>query len=148
MADLPHPWNIYARHQAKLLRGRQTSGENWGTEAALDRILLTVEESIPVTEDDLARTAASDRRRDRKRTLLRLVYLRADEVGADPSNSLAARDTLRVACSLVSNRDWRMLCQLAEGHSYAEVAGQMGSTPGGLRVRVLRCRKRLTAIAA
>jgi hypothetical protein len=149
MADLPHPWDIYARLQAALSRGNHLSDQTWGTEAALDAILLSLQEKNPVTSDDLARIAASERRRERHRARLRLVHLTGGgEIGVDPDGALAAREGLRIARSKVSSRDWRVLCQLAEGYSYADVAAQTRSTPGNLRIRVLRCRQRLAARAA
>jgi hypothetical protein len=148
MADLPHPWDMYARLQAELSRGCQVGDESWGAEAALNRILLSLQDNSQVTSDDLARTTASERRRERYRARLRRIHVGADEPGADPSEALAARDTLRIAGSMVSNQDWGVLRQLAEGYSYAEVAAQTGSSSGRLRVRVLRCRQRLAAIAA
>lgn len=148
MADLPHPWDIYAHHQAALSRGRCLSDQIWGTEAALDAILRSLQDNNPVTSDDLARTAASERRRQRHRARLRLVYLRGVEASADPDDALASREGLRIARSKVSIRDWRVLCQVAEGYSYAEVAAQVRCTPESLRIRVLRCRQRLAARAA
>jgi hypothetical protein len=110
----------------------------------LDAMLRSLRDRTTVTLDDLARTAASERRRERRRARLRLVYLTGDElVGADPHDAFAAREALRVARANVSSHDWRLLCKLAEGYGYAELAAQSRSTPESLRVRVLRSRRRL-----
>ena len=148
MADLPHPWDTYARLQAALSCGRHVCNRSWGTEAALNAILLSLQDDNPVTSDDLARTAASERRRERHRAHLRLVHLTGVEVGADPDDAVAAREGLRIARSKVLSRDWTVLCQVAEGYSYTEVAARGGCTPGGLRVRVLRCRQQIAAKVA
>jgi DNA-directed RNA polymerase specialized sigma24 family protein len=148
MADFPHPWDAYARLQAALSRAHRLSEKTWGTEAALDAILFSLQDNHPVTSDDVTRAAASERRRERHRARLRLVHLASVEVGADPDDAFAAREILRIARSKVSGRDWPVLCQLAQGYSYAEVAARTGDTPGSLRVRVRRCRQQLAAKAA
>jgi hypothetical protein len=123
MAELPHPWDIYARLQAALLSGGQISNQSWGTEAAMNRLLDSVQDSKPLTCDDIARVAASERRRERHRTTLRLVHLAGHDVSAHPEDALAARHELHVARSKVSERDWSVLCQVAAGYDYAELPG-------------------------
>lgn len=73
MADLPHPWDTYDHLQATLSRSQSISHESWGTEAALNAILCSSRDK-PLTTDEIARTAASERRRERHRAHLRLVY--------------------------------------------------------------------------
>lgn len=148
MADLPHPWDIYAHLQAALSRGRNLTDQTWGMEAAANAFLLSFQDNQVVTSDDLARTAASERRRQRHRAHLRLVHFSGIELGADPEDALAAREKLHNVQSTVSRRDWRVLCQVAAGYSYAEVAARNRSTPGSLRVRVRRCRQRLMMAAS
>jgi DNA-binding NarL/FixJ family response regulator len=148
MADILHPWDAYAHLQAQLSRAHLVSDHTWGMEAALDAILRSLHDNQPVTPDDLTRTAASERRRERYRARLRLTSLRGVEVGADPDERLAAREGLRIARSKVSSRDWPVLWQVAEGYNYPEIAGRIGVTPGCLRVRVQRCRQQLVGKAA
>ncbi len=148
MADIPHPWDAYGHLQAVLSRAHRVSDQTWGTEAALEAILRSLQDNQPVTSDDLTRTAASERRRERHRAHLRLVHLQGVEVGADPDDALAAREGLHIARSKVSSRDWPVLCQVAEGYRYAEIAGRIGVTPGCLRVRLRRCRQQLAGRAA
>ena len=38
MADLPHPWGIYARLQHNLRREHRIGDRSWGTEAGMDYI--------------------------------------------------------------------------------------------------------------
>jgi hypothetical protein len=66
----------------------------------------------------------------------------------DPDNAVSAGEALRVARSQVSVEDWRIISRVAEGHSFGEVSKMIGSRPGSLRVRVMRCRQRLGALAA
>jgi len=148
MVDLPHPWNIYIRVQTALSRGRQLSDQAWGAEAALSGILLSLQNNCPITSESVARTAASEGRRERHRARLRLVHMAKGEAGADPDDALAAREGLRITQSRVSSEDWAVLQQVAEGHSYTELAAQTRNTPGNLRVHVLRCRQRLVGRAA
>lgn len=143
MADFPHPWDAYAHLQAALLRNGSISDESWGTEAAMNRILNSGQDNRPMTKEEIARTAASERRRERRRAHLRVVYLSDYDNSAHPEDGLAARQDLDLLRSKVSETDWTILCQVAAGNSYAEVAAAHGGTAGGLRVRVLRCRKHL-----
>lgn len=144
MADLPHPWGAYARLQSKLLHSRHIDDRSWGTEAALNRILISPD-SKPLTVDEIARTAASERRRERRRARLRLVYVAADDASHHPEDAPAARHELFIARSKVTKRGWTLLCQVAAGYDYVELAAARGKTPGCLRVRVLRLRRRLAA---
>jgi hypothetical protein len=148
MADFPHPWDAYASLQAALSRGRYITDQSWGTEAAMNRILVSLQDNKPPAADQIARTAASERRRERHRARLRVIHLAGGDISARPEDALAARQELRVARSKVSERDWSVLCQLATGYNYAEVAAVNGGTPGTLRVRVLRCRQHLATKAA
>lgn len=148
MADLPHPWDTYARLQSDLLCGRQITDQSWGTEAAMNRVLASLQDNKPPEPDEIARAAASERRRERHRAHLRLVHLSGDDVSPHPEDALAARHELHVVQSRVSERDWSVLCQVAAGYDYADLSSVNGGTPGNWRVRVLRLRRRLAAKAA
>jgi len=147
MADLPHLWDLYARLQGKSLRCHRVDNHSWGTEAAMGRILTSLEIDKPAAPDEISRAAASEERRERDRAYLRLVHFGGSEVSNHPEVCLAARQELRAAESKVSTKDWSILCQLAAGHNYAELAVANGGTPGSLRIRVLRCREHLIAEA-
>jgi hypothetical protein len=129
MAELPHPSNIYAQHQARLSRRCQVDDSAWGIEESLNAVLNSLRDNSRVTSDDFARIAASARRRERKRALLRLVNL-SSEVGPDPDDALAARQGLRFARSMISTHDWHLLRHLAEGGSYADLARTSESAGG------------------
>jgi hypothetical protein len=148
MADLPHPWDLYVRLQRDSLRCHRVSNYSWGMEAAMGRILTSLENDKPAAPDEISRAAASERRLERDRAHLRLVHFGGSEISDHPEVCLAARQELRAAESKVSTKDWSILCQLAAGHNYAELAIANGGTPGSLRIRVLRCREHLIAEAA
>ena len=148
MVELPHPWNAYASLQTSLRRGCRVDDRSWGTEAAMDRILVSLQDNHPLTSDEIVRAAASERRRERNRTRLRLVHLAGSELSPHPENAIAARQELGVARSKLSGGDWSVLRHVAEGYGYGELASAIGGTPERLRVRVLRLRRKLTAVAA
>lgn len=148
MADLPHPWDAYAHLQTALLRSRSLNNQSWGIEAAMNRFLDSLQGKRPLTSDEIARAAASERRRERHRAHLRVVHLASSDVSPHPEEVFAAKQELHVARSKVSERDWSALCQVAAGYTYADMAATTRETPGSLRVRVLRCRQRLAAKAA
>lgn len=145
MADLPHPWSAYARLQAELSRGDLIDDQSWGMEAALNRILDSIQHNQPLQAEQIVRTAASASKRERYRARLRLVHLASSDPPYHPEGALAARQELRVVYSNVSKREWTILREVAFGRDYAEVVSIMGGTQGGLRVRVLRLRQRLAA---
>lgn len=147
MADLPHPWGAFGHLQAELLRGRCINNQGWGTEAALNRILASLQDNDPPTLEEITRTAANERRRERHRARLRHIYLPANDAPPHPEDALAARQELRSIRAKVSARDWTILREMAFGCDYAEVASIVGGSPGSLRVRMLRLRQRLRARA-
>jgi hypothetical protein len=148
MTDLPYPWGVYARLQTEMLRGSRITDQSWGTEAAMNGVLASLQDNKPPTPDEIERTAASERRRERRRAYLRLVYLAGSDTSPHPEAALIARHELDIARSRVSERDWSVLCQVGSGCGYAELASVNGGTSGGWRVRVLRLRRQLAAKAA
>ena len=145
MADLPHPWAMYARLQTEILRSSHVSSQSWGAEAAMNHVLAAIQDNRPPTSDEVARTAASARRQVRYRAHLRLIHLPANDTVLHPEDMLVARHELHAVRSKISEPDWSLLCQVAEGHGYAELASAIGGTPGCLRVRVTRLRRYLAA---
>jgi hypothetical protein len=148
MADFSHPWNAYASLQAELSCARRINNQSWGTEAAMNRVLLSLQDNNPSTSDEIGRAAASERRLERRRAHLRLVYLASSQISPHFENALAAKQELRIAQSKLPKRDWSVLWQVAVGYDYTKLASDNGVTPGNLRARVLRLRRRLAEKAA
>jgi hypothetical protein len=134
MAVLPHPWNNYARLQTELRRNNRID-RAWGAEAALTFICSI---GSPAS-DDADRAARSEARRERHRAVLRRWYLSEDNLRIDPRCGA----DLALIKAWVTPADWDLLSAIGEGCSYQEVAAKTGQTPGALRVRVTRLRKRL-----
>jgi hypothetical protein len=65
MADLQYPWDTYARQPTALSRGGNVSDQSWGTKAAMNRVLVSLQDNQRLTPDQIARGAASERRRER-----------------------------------------------------------------------------------
>lgn len=143
MAELPHPWGVYARLQIKLAHRRQVDDRSWGLDAGLDRVLA--EPDQPPTEDEIDRAVRSEGRRERYRAQLRRVHLAPENCATDPEAAVAARQTLRTAQAQVAIDDWMLLCAVGEGCEYGEIAAARNGSPGQLRVRVLRLRRKLTS---
>jgi len=143
MADLPHPWGAFEHLQAELSRGRCISEQSWGTEAALNGILDSLRDNQALASEEMARTAASERRRERRRARLRRAHLTGGDTPAHPEDALAARQELLAIRAKVSERDWFLLREIGFGRDYADVASVIGRTPGSLRVYAFRLRERL-----
>jgi DNA-directed RNA polymerase specialized sigma24 family protein len=96
----------------------------------------------PANDDDYVdRTISTAQRRERYRAALRRLYLIRDVAGPHPDQQLDARAALRSARARVTKAEWILLCAVAVGYSYTEIAARRGSTAGALRVRVSRLRR-------
>jgi sigma-70-like protein len=151
MADLPHPWGAYARLQGDLSRRHRADGPAWGIEEALNRILRFDNTVTPITQADIDRAVASGARRERSRASLRTRYAIVEAELLQTTDTAAVvevRQELALLEALAGGQDWALLCAVAEGRRYAEIAVQTHVSPGSLRARVLRLRRTFAAAAA
>jgi hypothetical protein len=111
MADLPHPWGMYARLQNNLQREYRVGDRSWGTEAGMDHILAS---GVPPTEDEVNQVIATGRRRERHRGSRR-ESLPEDIATAHPEHALSARSELAAIRRKVGDRNWDLLTALAVG---------------------------------
>ena len=107
MADLPHPWGMYARLQNNLRREHRVSDRSWGTEAGMDHI-LGLASDVPPTEDEIKQVIASSRRRERHRGSRREPLLE-DIATAHPEVALSARNELAAIPRKVGDCNWDLL---------------------------------------
>src|SRR3990172_12962263 len=123
MADLPHPWDAYARRQEELSRKSLVDGQAWGLEAGLNLILASDPAVNPPSQVEIDRTVASAARLERYRAVLRAQYLEEEPVDLGSSlRIIEARQMLRLIKKSVPNPDWVLLCEVAAGHEYREIA--------------------------
>lgn len=144
MSDLPHPWDEYHRLQQQLDRSTNVNHQTWGLEAALDEVLTAVETSTTITTEAIGRAMASAARLERYRAALLEKMLKP----LDPNDGVVdqtsdARETLEVLVMAVLPEDLDLLVAVGEGRPYAELAFEMGASPGALRTRVSRLRRSL-----
>jgi DNA-binding NarL/FixJ family response regulator len=141
MADLPDPWIAYARLQSQLARTRHIDGYSWGLEAALNQAVA----GASADADNLDRTVRSEARNERRRAVLRLIYLPSDGVPRNPSpeDALDAGRLLHAVRLRLTPAQWRLLRAVGEGHEYKDIAAVANVAPGALRARVLRLRRTL-----
>jgi RNA polymerase sigma factor (sigma-70 family) len=64
---------------------------------------------------------------------------------ADPAGAAQFKDQVRRLCDGLDEDERRMLELRLDGHSTAEIAGQLGVSHGALRTRLTRLRQRLQA---
>ena len=147
MADLPHPWNAYARLQHGLSRRRRVDEQSWGAETVLNQILASLQQGCSPSKDDIGRMGGTARRRERNRAHLRRVHLPASDVSPSPEDALVARDELSAMSSRLKKKDWTILSEVSAGCDYSEIAFMIGGTVEALRVRVCRIRKDLKKTA-
>jgi hypothetical protein len=151
MADLPRPWAAYERLQDDLSRRHRADGPTWGIEEALNRILRFDNTLTAITQADIDRVLASGARRERSRASLRTRYVRVEAEllqTIDTTAVVYVRQELALLEAFAGRQDWALLCAVAEGRRYAEIAAETQVTPGSLRARVLRLRRTFAAAAA
>ena len=143
MADLPHPWGMYAHLQNNLRREHRVGDRSWGTEAGMDHI-LKLASGIPPTEGEVDQVIATSRRRERHRGSRREPLLE-DIATAHPEGLLSARSELAAIRRKVGDRNWELLKAVATGCDYKEISRATSMQTGAIRVKVLRLRAELTA---
>jgi hypothetical protein len=148
MSNLSSLWSAYSRLQTELAH-REVNSQSWGLEAGLNSLLKFALDSQPPTTEDIDRTVASGRRRERHRTHLQLLYHPSPNETVHPDTALHCRHELLRIKAQLGIRAWTILRAVGEGWSYKELATAAGMTPGNLRVRILRLRHRIgTQVAA
>ena len=145
MADLPHPWGIYARLQNNLSRNHQVGDRSWGTEAGMDYVLESAS-GAPPTEVEINQIIATSRRRERHRGSRREPLLE-DIASVNPDSALTARSELAAIRRQVGDRNWELLTAVGIGSGYKEISIAVSVPPGAVRVKVLRLRASLAAAA-
>lgn len=146
MATLPDAWAAYARLQARLSRRNELDPYTWGLENGLNLILARDLSAAGPSDDDLRRAVTSEARKERDHAQRFLLESMDLEDAADPHDfeaRMAARDVLTRIAARVREADSKLLGGLAEGHSYDEIATQLGGTTVNLRTRALRLRREL-----
>lgn len=143
MADLPHPWDTYARLQACLDRDPHLTDRSWGLEEALNHIVELPSASV----EEIARVCASARRRERFRKTRRVPM--SEHIGtADPLPNLIARQELLVIRAHVRDDEWNLLTDTAAGTPQREMASIRRLSSGALRVRLTRMRRKIATLLA
>jgi hypothetical protein len=145
MADLPHPWGMYARLQTNLRRDYRVGDRSWGTEAGMALILESAS-GAPPTEDEINQVIATSRRRERHRGSRRDPLLQ-DIPTAHPEGALTARIELAAIRRKVGHRNWELLTAVGIGSDYKDISIAVSAPPGAVRVKVSRLRASLAAAA-
>ncbi|MEA2755607.1 MAG: hypothetical protein QOJ54_1896 [Aliidongia sp.] len=144
MADLPHPWDLYARLQSSLWHERRVDDRSWGNEAGMTHILNSPA-GCPPTQHEVKRVVATTRRRERYRDSRR-TPMPEDVATPHPECGLHARHELATIQSNLDDRDWKLLTAAAIGFDYKEISRTRSTPQGALRVRVSRLRRELATL--
>lgn len=146
MADLPHPWAIYARLQNNLRRECQVGDRSWGIESGMNHILASVS-GAPPAEEDVSKVIATSRRRERHRGARRDPLLDDIVATAHPDGALTARRELGDIRRQVGDSNWDLLAAVGMGSSYKDISSSTSLAPGLIRVKVARLRAALVLAA-
>lgn len=143
--SLESPWDYYLVLQTQLRDSTIVDDFSWGLEAALNR---SVASDAPPPIVEVTRASQSEGRRERYRANLRRHRLSRDELCIDGEAVLQAREQLRMVEECVTEEELKLLARVGDGHAYSEIAEATNSSPGGLRVRVARLRRWISAVLA
>jgi len=145
--DLPHPWNVYQDVQNRLAQSGRVTGQAWGLEAALDRVLDACQvegNTTPISQCSINTSINTASCRERSHLRQRLRYKAEFPSNVEsPYRSIAARGRLAAVREQVCPQDWKLLLLLGYGFSHNEIATAMGQTASATRTRICRVRARL-----
>jgi hypothetical protein len=137
-------WREYARLQHQLANATVVSERTFGMEGGLDAIVEGIACGTPLNEFDVTRSIETTRRRERYRAARRHLLLDVDaDAAPSPEQVACVADELSSVRAVVTHEEWLLLWRLAQGHGYALLAKQRGTTEGALRVKVKRLRDRV-----
>jgi hypothetical protein len=151
MTGTDYPWSVYERLQRASARSRQSGSREYAIDAGLDYLLSAIAAgTVPIRPADLetivARVMATAARRRRHRTRLTMKWGLVDEKDAFLAAHARHLDLLR-AGSAVAGEDTAILIDVGKGFTDREIASRRGTTPGAVRIRLARLRKRVTLAA-
>ncbi len=146
MVDLPHPWDMYASLQNSLRHQHQVGNRSWGVEAGMAHVLNATEDFSP-TQQQVDQVVANNRRRERYLESRR-APMPEDTATLHPEGALDARHALVAIQRNVGSNSWQLLADVAIGTDYREIGRTTLVRPGALRIKVLRLRRELLALAA
>ena len=138
MADLPHPWGIYALAQAQLLRRTQSSSSADGLETGLNQFL---DQADIATATVMARDIASGARRCRRINQMHAEGRIPNPEIIHPERSFEARSDLARLERAMQPHDLSVLKAVALGHDYQRLARFLGTSAEALRAKVSRNRR-------
>lgn len=147
MAELPHPWGVYAQQQRRLARRPTVDDLAWGFESSLNVLCA----GMPTFShsDDLRRATATGARRERHRaSLCRRRALEAAgsadwiaQAGPDGRHLAEARSELRHLARTIPAAELNLLVSIGCGMDRGEVASALSIKPEALRTRLSRARR-------
>ena len=109
--------------------------------------ILNPPAGILPTEQEVKQVVANERRRERRRDSRR-APMPEDVASPHPEGALHARHVLLAIQRNISDPNWQLLTAAAVGTDYEEIARITNARAGALRIKVLRLRKELLALAA
>ena len=139
MIELPHPWGVYARLQARSSRNFRIDSFSWGMEEEMNLFI-----SDPVgCKSQGDRLRATVARRERHRASLRTTH--EAELALQPHNpvsNLEAREALGKLASALTPSQLALAMAVASGHDYAEIRLKQGLSIMAARAQMYRLRQR------
>jgi hypothetical protein len=148
MSNEDYAWLRYADLQQRSANLQQFSDYSWGIESALNYLLSIIQSGIvPNTTDlevSLNRAIASGARLHRSRALARSTWVLPVD-SASTTAGAEARIELKRIGRTVREADQAIFIDVALGYTDRQIANRHASTPGAIRVRLLRLRRKLAA---
>jgi hypothetical protein len=137
MADLPHPWDMYAQIQSKLSSLDTVNSSSWGLEAGLNHLCgLSGDSDANVSSTRKKMASASRRERHRRN----LIAKNAEPDSVRIVATIEAANELDLIAKKMKPADFELLIGIANGDSYSVLSLRLGVRPDALRTRVSRLR--------
>lgn len=148
MTTLPAAWACYARVQRDADRF-QISNRYWATDEAADvalDLIARCDVTANVISERLHNLVANRAAKHRRRSQIlhdEIAPLASMDAYPSVESEVVARSELSRVYHSVRSDDWRLLTDLAEGQSYAELARERNENVSALKMRVSRLRRSL-----
>jgi hypothetical protein len=149
MSNEDHAWLRYADLQQRSGKVQQFNDYTWGIESALNYLLSVIQSgTIPSNLADLDaslnRAIASGARLHRSRSLALKTWVLPPDSVSTGAAAEARMALVRIGCA-VKEADQTILIDAGLGYTDREIANRHASTPGAIRVRLSRLRRKLAA---
>lgn len=140
------PWGRYLQLQHQVANSDTESARSRGADEALNDLLEKIEQGVELDERQVERLCENRAAKHRHRMKDDLLLAPNEDTSAiDGETRAVAQLLLEALQEKLAPSDRSLLAELANGHTYKELAKRRGATVEALKTRVSRLRSQLRA---